>query len=74
MQMNNQVTMPTSFYRLPKVRELCGGVSASTIWAWAKNSSTGFPRPIKLSESCTVWNAADIEAWARSRIAAANNK
>jgi predicted DNA-binding transcriptional regulator AlpA len=69
MQSNNQVTRPTTFYRLPKVREICGGVSASTVWAWVKKSKTGFPRPIKLSENCTAWNSADVEAWAQARIA-----
>ena len=61
----------TSFYRLPKVREICGNVSASTIWAWVKESEkTGFPRPIKLSENCTAWTSSSIEEWAQSRIAA----
>lgn len=61
----------TIFYRLPKVREICGGVSSSTIWSWVKNSDkTGFPKPIKLSENCTAWNAAEIEQWAQARVAA----
>lgn len=69
--MQSNATTPTTFYRLPKVREICGFVSASTIWMWVKHSDqTGFPRPIKLSENCTAWNAAEIEAWAQSRITA----
>lgn len=68
MQQNNQVTLPTTFYRLPKVREIVGGVAPSTIWAWVKNGT--FPKPVKLSENCTAWNAADVEAWMQSRIAA----
>lgn len=67
MQPNNQ-TNATVFYRLPKVRETCGGVAASTIWAWVKAGK--FPQPIKLSANTTAWNAADVEAWAQSRIAA----
>jgi prophage regulatory protein len=67
MQSNIKVT-PTSFYRLPKVREVVGGMAPSTIWSWVKAGK--FPKPIKLSENCTAWNAADIEAWAQCRIAA----
>lgn len=69
--MQSNSTFPTAFLRLPKVREICGGVSASTIWSWVKHSDkTGFPKPIKLSENCTAWNAADIEVWAQFRVAA----
>lgn len=70
MLTNTSVT-PTTFYRLPKVREICGDVSASTIWNWVKNSEkTGFPQPVRLSENCTAWDSASIEVWAQSRIAA----
>jgi prophage regulatory protein len=69
MQSNN--TQPTNFLRIPQVREICGGVSNSTIWSWVKNSDkTGFPRPIKLSVNCTVFSAQEIEAWAQARITA----
>lgn len=67
MQSNSQYT-PTIFYRLPKVREIAGGVASSTIWGWVKNGT--FPKPIKLSKNCTAWNAEDVEAWAQLRIAA----
>lgn len=71
--MQSNVATPTIFYRLPRVREICGGVSASTVWAWVKNSDkTGFPKPIKLSENCTAWNAAEIEQWAQARVAASH--
>ncbi len=69
MQSNNQATpKPAAFYRLPKVREICGGVAPSTIWAWVRRGK--FPKPIKLGANTTVWNATDIEAWVQSRIAA----
>lgn len=69
--MQSNTATPTAFYRLPKVREICGGVSASTVWAWVKQSDkTGFPRPVKLSANCTVFSAQEIEAWAQARIAA----
>jgi prophage regulatory protein len=67
MQSNTQ-TIPTIFYRLPRVREICGGVAPSTIWSWVKAGT--FPKPIKLSSNCTVWEAQAVEAFAQSRIAA----
>jgi prophage regulatory protein len=76
MQTNNTAT-PIEFWRLPRVRKACGDVSAATVWNWAKNSDkTGFPKPIKLSETgnCTVWIAAEIEAWAQSRVAASRSQ
>jgi prophage regulatory protein len=59
---------PTTFYRLPKVREIAGGVSPSTLWNWVKKGT--FPKPVKLSENCTAWCSVDVEAWAQERIAA----
>ncbi|MEO8022100.1 AlpA family phage regulatory protein [Polaromonas sp.] len=38
------------------------GVSANTIWRWAK-TRPDFPRPIKLSPQTTVWKEADLIAW-----------
>jgi prophage regulatory protein len=67
MQSDTKIAPVTTFYRLPRVRQICGGVAASTVWAWVKAGT--FPGPVKLSKNCTAWNAADIEAWARSRIA-----
>ena len=70
MQLNIQ-TRPTTFLRLPKVREIAGGVASSTIWGWVKAGK--FPKPIKLSKNCTAWKAADIEAWAQDRITASQD-
>jgi predicted DNA-binding transcriptional regulator AlpA len=73
--MQSNTTTLTTFYRLPKVREICGGVSASTVWAWVKQSDkTGFPRPIKLSANCTVFSAQEIETWAQERVTASRAK
>lgn len=75
MQSNTPAATPTIFLRLPKVREICGGVSASTVWSWVKRTDeTGFPRPIKLSENCTAWDAQEIQAWAQARVAASREK
>jgi prophage regulatory protein len=62
------VPQPIAFLRLPKVREICGGVAPSTIWGWVKKGA--FPKPVKLSENCTAWDSAEIERWAAERIAA----
>jgi len=73
MQSNIQVTSkPTAFYRLPKVREICGGVAPSTIWTWVKQGK--FPKPIKLAENTTAWIAAEVEAWVQSRITASKQQ
>jgi predicted DNA-binding transcriptional regulator AlpA len=76
MMQSNTATPPvTKFYRLPAVREICGNVSAATVWAWAKNSDkTGFPRPIRLSSNVTAWDAQAIEQWAQARIAASRTQ
>lgn len=68
METTKLLPKPTAFYRLPKVREIAGGVAQSTIWGWVKTGQ--FPKPIKLSANCTAWSAEDVEAWAQSRIAA----
>ena len=77
MQSNTQTApaTPINSIRLPQVRKICGDVSASTVWAWSKNSDkTGFPRPYKLSDNCTVWNADEIQAWVKARIAASRTQ
>lgn len=64
---SNTLAAPTTFYRLPRVREICGGVAPSTIWAWVKAGT--FPKPIKLSANTTAWEAQAVDAWAQARIA-----
>lgn len=66
--MPNNTTTPVTFLRLPKVREIAGGVAPSTIWGWVKNGT--FPRPVHLSKNCTAWPADAVEQWAKSRIEA----
>lgn len=66
MEKTTQHTPPTQFYRLPHLKQKFQ-VAGSTIWSWVKKGT--FPKPIKLSENCTVWNAASVEAFAQARIA-----
>lgn len=63
-----QQSQQTQFIRLPRVREIVGGVGASTIWNWVKRGE--FPQPIKLSANTTAWDLREVDAWARQRIAA----
>jgi predicted DNA-binding transcriptional regulator AlpA len=36
-------------------------VHRATIWNWVREY--GFPRPVKLTDSCTRWRASDVAAW-----------
>lgn len=73
--MQSNTATPVNSIRLPQVRKICGNVSASTVWNWVKNSDkTGFPRPYKLSDNCTVWDAAEIAAFIQARIAASRDQ
>jgi predicted DNA-binding transcriptional regulator AlpA len=44
---------------------MLGGVNRSTVYRWIKTQ--GFPKPIKLSPSCSVWSISKVEAWLESR-------
>lgn len=43
------------------------GVDRSTVWRWAARESSGFPKPVKLSEQCTRWKLEDIERYDAER-------
>lgn len=40
-------------------------VGRATIWRWVKSEL--FPKPIKLSASCTRWKLSEIEVWEQGR-------
>lgn len=42
------------------------GVSASTVWRWAREDGGSFPKPVRLSAGCTRWRLADVMAFAAS--------
>jgi prophage regulatory protein len=44
-------------------------VNPSTIWRWAANEKTGFPKPVKLSDGCTRWIRDEIEQYDAKRAA-----
>lgn len=46
-----------------KVAELLG-VSASTIWRWARTPGGSFPQPVRLSAGCTRRKTSEVTAFA----------
>jgi len=53
--------MKTTSYRPKQAAELLG-VGIATIWRWSKERSD-FPKPIRLSQRCTVFDAEQLVAW-----------
>jgi prophage regulatory protein len=50
--------------RLPELLEITG-VSAATIWRWAKEGT--FPAPVKLGPNSVGWRASVVRDWIDSR-------
>jgi prophage regulatory protein len=60
-------TLPGSaFVKQPQILELVP-ISASSLWRWVRDGM--FPRPIKLSEHCSVWRVQDVRAWMAAQTA-----
>ena len=57
-----------AYVRLPVVRALFGGCSASTIWRGVKTGS--IPKPVPLTERMTAWNVGELRQALESRRAA----
>ncbi len=38
-------------------------VSPATIWRWARDPQSGFPKPFRLGAGTTVFDAAQVEAF-----------
>jgi predicted DNA-binding transcriptional regulator AlpA len=66
----NQTPQPLVYLRLRDLR-LRYRVSASTIWKWAANPQSGFPKPVKLGANTTAWCLTELLAWEASRKAIA---
>jgi predicted DNA-binding transcriptional regulator AlpA len=49
----------------PMRKSMLGSVNRSTVYRWIKTE--GFPKPYKLSPSCSVWSISEVEAWIDSR-------
>ena len=44
-------------------------VSGSTIWKWAADPQSGFPKSIKLGANTTVWRLSDLLEWEEKQAA-----
>lgn len=53
--------MTTKSYRPKQAAEFLG-VGIATIWRWAKERAD-FPKPIRLSQRCTVFDGGELLAW-----------
>ena len=55
--------------QLIRIRPMCktmfGGVANSTVYRWIKKQ--GFPKPIRLSPSCSAWSVKEVQSWIDSR-------
>lgn len=63
----NQTTQPPAYLRLADVRARYR-VSGSTIWKWASNPQSGFPKPVKLGANTTAWPLGKLLDWEASRL------
>jgi predicted DNA-binding transcriptional regulator AlpA len=61
---NNRTTVQKIKIR-PMAKTMLGGVNNSTVYRWIKTQ--GFPKPIKLSPSCSVWSVAEVQDWIDGR-------
>ncbi|MFM9921897.1 hypothetical protein VLK31_02800 [Variovorax sp. H27-G14] len=44
-------------------------VSAATIWRWAADPNSDFPKPIRITDGLTVWDRESVEAFIEKRAA-----
>lgn len=49
-----------------RVCEVCGGVSAMSIWRWLNDPALNFPKPIYIVRR-RYWREADVIGWLESR-------
>jgi predicted DNA-binding transcriptional regulator AlpA len=58
-------TMPlTGYIRLNKLIKFVP-LSKSSIWRLSKKDK--FPRPVKITDNCTVWKCEAVHAWLNSK-------
>lgn len=44
-------------------------VCAATVWRWAADPESDFPKPIKITGGLTVWDRESVEAFIEKRVA-----
>ncbi len=59
------MTTDIQIVRLPKVREITGNLSASTIYRLEKAGD--FPQRVRLGKNSVGWNLAAVAEWAKNR-------
>ncbi len=59
------MTTDIQIIRLPKVREMTGNLSASTIYRLEKAGD--FPQRVRLGKNSVGWNLAAVAEWAKNR-------
>ena len=69
-----QLDPATTLIRIPEVESIVG-LARPTIYKLMKQPESGFPLPVKLSDSTArgapvAWVLGEVQAWVRSRIAA----
>ena len=64
----NQISHPPAYLRLTDMTARYR-VSGSTIWKWAANPLSGFPKPVKLGANTTVWRLTDLLKWEEEQAA-----
>lgn len=58
----------SAFVKQPQILQVVP-ISASSLWRWVKIGA--FPKPLKLSDHCSVWKVADVRAWMAAQTAEA---
>ena len=53
--------------RAPKVRELTGLGSDTTLWRRSRNQDSDFPIPVELGQGLKGWYLDEVLAWIESR-------
>lgn len=61
-----QSDLPGKRISIARVREVCGGVSAMSIWRWLNTPEMKFPKPIYIARR-RYWREADILEWLDSQ-------
>lgn len=58
----------SAFVKQPQILQVVP-ISASSLWRWVAIGR--FPRPIKLSDHCSVWRVQDVRDWMAQQSVAA---
>lgn len=54
------------YLRVKQVAKVLG-MSESTVWRFCHREGSDFPKPYRLTDSCTAWRSDEIAEWMNSR-------